>query len=295
MQKRVHPILIRAVILAAVFCVALLVTAVLFATDNSVFHRLLTLTKHAWQPPKIFGAFHLCSLALCIVLTVTVGACYKRLQKYLDSIVFVAGLILFVLELYKQLFYAFAIGNGSYNFGILPLQFCSYALYLFLFVPLLPEGKIKNALYLFCGLFQTAGGVIVISYPLMYNQLSLCVHSMVWHSVMIATGTLILFARGYGDRYWKEILPATTVFLPTVVIAVTLNYALYPLSGNSLQPLNLFYLSPYSVTHYVLIKDVQVHLGWFPAVLCYVLLFVFLGATTVWGIVKILRKLRVLH
>lgn len=295
MRKKAQPIFIRGVLLGSALVLAALITTLLFSVENSVAHKLLAATHKPWKTPSIFGAFHLCSLALCIALAVTVGVFYKRLQGRLDDIVFGAGLLLLGLELYKQWYSFFIIGNGSYNFGVLPLQFCSYALYLFLAVPLLPEGKIKDALYLFCGLYQTMGGCIVMAYPMLYPQASLCVHSMLWHSVMIATGTLIVFSRGYGNRYWKELLPATAVFLITACIAVILNVALQPMATSSLQPLNLFYMSPYQTTNYLLIREVQTALGWAAAMGCYVLLFVFVGATSIWGIVKILRKAKILH
>ena len=295
MREKTRPFVFRAVCLLGALALAALVTAILFTTENSPVYKLLLATHKPWKKPSIFGAFHLVSVLICALSTLSVGVFYKRLGKYLDHIVFGAGLLLLFLELYKQWYCGFVIGNGSYNFGVLPLQFCSYALYSFLLAPLLPEGKIKDALYLFCGLYQTMGGCIVMAYPLLYPQASLCIHSMVWHSVMIATGTLILFARGYGVRYWKELLPPTLIFLSTVTIAVLLNYALQPLTANSLQPLNLFYMSPYQTNNYILIRDVQAHLGWFPALLCYALFFIFVGATAVWGIVKILRKLKILN
>lgn len=281
----------RLCVLAGLLLLSAVTLLSLSYTENGWTLRLLRATHVTWERPKRFEGFHLLMLGICVATAVTSGLLHKKAAPHLDRIVFGAGVFLFLMELYKQLYYYFVIGNGYYNFGILPLQFCSYALYLFLLVPLLPEGKLKDALYKFCALYQTMGGCIVMAYPGFYDEISLCVHTMLWHIVMIAAGVLILFARGYGKRYFRELLPATVVFLPTVAIALLLNFTLYPLTENSMQPLNLFYISPYQVSNYVVIGDVQRLYGWEASVLCYVLLFVLVGAGTVWLFARAFRRI----
>ena len=89
---------------------------------------------------------------------VAVALLYRKFpEDKLDSLLFWAGVSLFLLELYKQLYYLVVLTGRRYNFGILPLQFCSYSLYLYLILPLLPAGKIKDALLDFVALYQTMG------------------------------------------------------------------------------------------------------------------------------------------
>lgn len=268
--------------LALLLLSAVILISAFFSPDGFI-KDVLLLTHHTVQRPRIFGAFHLISLALCIALTVVVFIFHKRLpRRYLDLTVFSSGVVLLLLEVYKQLYHHLVLGNGHYNFGILPLQFCSYSLYLFLTVPLLPEGKIKRTLYSFCALYQVMGGCIVMGYPTLYKELPLSIHTMLWHTVMIATGVLILKKMNFGKRFFGELLPSTVVFLITAAVAVSLNFLLTPYTANSPSPLNLFYMSPYQSNNYILISQVRNALGWLPSLLCYLLLFILVGAPLVW-------------
>lgn len=272
---------------AAILGVLCLLSAV--ATWDTLQHpdgitvTLLRATHVLWDKPRIFGPFHLVMLSLCVLLAVVLLFLRDRIPaSRLDDVVFGAGLILLVMEVYKQLYWWAILGNGSYNFGILPLQFCSYALYLFLLVPLLPEGRVKNVLYAFCALYQTMGGWIVMAYPTLYAEMALSFHTMLWHTVMIGTGLLILCKRGYGAHYLREMLPTTALFLGTMVVATVCNLMLTPYTGQSPQPLNLFYMSPYETNNYVVIADVRRAFGWMPALVCYAALFIGIGATLMW-------------
>ena len=126
-----------------------------------------------------------------------------------------------------------------------------------------------------------------MGYPAWFEEIPLCVHTMLWHTVMISVGTYLLFAKNYGRRYLREMLPATAVFLGSVALATACNLLLTPLTCESPNPLNLYYMNPrVGKTHYFLIGDVWKTLGWGPAMFAYVLLFIFVGATLVFGVAR---------
>ena len=74
-----------------------------------------------------------------------------------------------------------------------------------------------------------------------------------------------------------------------MAVASVLNVTLRPLALTSPNPLNLFYMSPYEGTYFLLIRDVQASLGWLPSLICYMLLFIFVGATLVFGVARLIR------
>ena len=209
-----------------------------------------------------------------------------------DTVVFLAGELLFVLEIYKQYYSFFVMNDLVYDFGFLPFQLCSLPLYLFLLTPLLKKGTLKEAFYRFLAFYTTMGGCLVMVYPAFYDRLSLCVHTMVWHSVMIAIGVMLLFARGYGKSWRREMPSATIVFLAAVLLATLLNVLLRPLSAGSPNPLNLLYMSPYEKTYFVLVRDVQRAAGWLASMVTYILLFVFVGASLVFFVAFLIGQLR---
>ena len=263
------------------------------ARPDGFVSNFLRLTHLEWERPHIFGTFHLLMLAFCLLSAILLPILLRRLSADgLDRLIFGAGLLLFAMELYKQLYHWCVIGNGSYNFGIFPFQFCSWSLYCYLLLPLLPSGRVKEAFYDFCALYLTMGGCIVMGYPMLYREVPLCLHTMLWHSVMIAVGVLIFSRRGYGRRYFSEILPSTLIFLCTFAMATVFNLTLTPLTEASAQPLNLFYMSPYEGNSYILISDVWERFGWPWAMLTYALLFVFVGATLMWVLGWLLTRLQ---
>ena len=202
-------------------------------------------------------------------------------QEVLDRTVFLFGIFFFLLEAYKQAYYHAVLGGGTFQVSVLPLQLCSYILYLALLIPILPEGRIKDALYCFAGLYETVGGVVVMAYPLFYRELSLSVHTMLWHTAMVAVGVLILAVRGYGRSYTREVLPSLGIFLGIFAVGLSLNVILSPDRAVGGAPLNLFYLSPYGVTNMFLIGDVRDALGLPMAAATYAFLLL-LGVSALW-------------
>lgn len=290
MQAR-KPRFVRLMVVAGLLALAAGTHLAVLLRPDGVVARLIRSTHVTWPRPAIFGPYHLVMLGLCLGLMVAVALLYRRFpRERLDSLLFGAGLVLFVLEWYKQLYYLVVLTGGRYNFGILPLQFCSYSLYLYLLIPFLREGNIKNALLDFVGLYLTMGGCIVMAYPTLYVELALSLHTMLWHTVMIGVGMLVLLVRGYRKPYWREMLSAGVVFLATVCVAIVLNFVLTPYATESYQPLNLFYISPYIQSHYIIIGDVQRAFGWAASVAVYVLMFVFVGANVVWLVGRVLKK-----
>lgn len=293
MNKTTKGNVIRIIILASVCITSAVAFLDVTVIKSGLTTSLLRIMHITVAIPEIFGAFHLCMLALCIALAiVSFFISHKVTPEQLDSTIFAFGVFFLVIEVLKQLYHLAILFPGRYNFGILPLQLCSYVLYLYILIPFLPQGKFKDALYAFSALYQTVGGCIVMVYPKLYSEVFLSIHTMTWHIAMIFIGIMIIFSRGYGKKYVSEMLPPTVVFLITAVIATILNVTLTPYITSSPQPLNLFYMSPYYRTTYIVISDVWAALGWFPALITYVLLFIFGGATLAWLVAMLVLRLQ---
>ena len=130
----------RLVVLGELVVLAVLALAAVYWRPNGLLASFIRWTHATWARPAIFGPFHLIMLGLCFGLMVAVAVWYRKCPEHkLDSLLFGAGVCLFVLELYKQLYYPAVLTGGQYNFGILPLQFCSYSLYFYLLIPFLPN------------------------------------------------------------------------------------------------------------------------------------------------------------
>ena len=287
--------IVRLAVLTGLFLLALYAVLSVTLVRNSLVLRFLTLTHREIAEPAQYGTFHLAFLGgFAALLLLSVILHTRVTRETLDSIVFIFGCFFFGMELYKQLYYHTVLGNGHYDFSVLPLQLCSYVLYLYLLLPFLREGRLKDVLYRFAALYQTAAGAIVMFCPLFYNELARSVHTMLWHIAMVVSGVLILFVRGYGRSYVRDVFPAAGVFLALYAFGLTLDAVLHPFTENSSGPLNLYYLSPYEETNNIIIGDVRDAYGWLPAVIAYALLLTFVCVSAVWlvGFLAVLIKRR---
>ena len=94
-------------------------------------YELMQLTAWGMEKPKAYGAFHLVfmigGLFLCVLFAFLLRKASDKANKI---IIFSCGAFLAVCEVYKQLFYTFYIGEGSYQWWIFPFQLCSVPMYL---------------------------------------------------------------------------------------------------------------------------------------------------------------------
>ncbi len=289
---KIKKLALRFSVVALLACGSLLSVLLLNAGKA---HGLLVFLQATYRRfstiPAVFSSFHLSFLILCVLLTVAVGILAQRMpaqmrKRWIDPITFSFGIVFWTMETYKQIFSFYVLGSGLYDFALFPFQFCSLPIFFCLILPLLPEGGAKTAGYRFLALFGTVGGVAVVIRPSFSPIVSISLHTLVWHILMVLLGFFLLIALDCGREFRGELLPSTGVFLSMLSLATILNVLCKDLGG-----FNMFYLSPYQPTHFFLLSNVQSAIGWFPTVLLYAT-FVCLGAMTVWLIGKGLLKRR---
>ena len=96
----------RLFVVGLLFVVALLSLQAVRRQPQGMLANLIRQTHATWPRPDIFGGFHLAMLGLCLCCMVAVALLYRKLPRgRLDDVLFGAGLVLFVMELYKQLYY----------------------------------------------------------------------------------------------------------------------------------------------------------------------------------------------
>ncbi|MBE6633031.1 MAG: hypothetical protein E7620_01670 [Ruminococcaceae bacterium] len=287
-----------AIVLALMILLSVGSFFLLQATEGSLLLSFLQATNmERPDSPKAFGAFHFGCLAGCLLLTLPTCAVAWRLSNdrrraITDGVVFGAGVLFACMELYKQLLCFFVIGNGQYDFSIFPFQFCTLPLYLCLVAPLMGEGTAKRACYGFLALYSTVGGYLVVGYPRFYPQFTLCVHTMIWHSVMIALGGFLLIAEEIGKDFREDLLHPTVMLGGSMAVATALNLLLRPRASRAVGVLNLFYLSPYERTYFWGLRTIQDTLGWLPMFFSYGVAFFVLGAIPLWFLGRFFLKMR---
>jgi len=242
-----------------------------------------------------YSWFHFIFIALVLLFafgTVRVAAQHtqkenpnERLSKT-DWTVFLFGILLVGIEIYKQIFFG-TLFEG-YQWYLFPFQFCSVPMYVCLIAPWLKNKKQKEACYSFIAIFGLIAGLAVMAMPssVFTDRISICIHTMIWHGGMIVMGTYLVAKLRIGTSFiqWRQ---ATSILSIFIVIAVVMNMAIHlfaPQIG-----LNPFFLSPWIASPFPVLSTLLVNgqsswgifWGWFVYLIAYILVF-FVGGMLVY-------------
>lgn len=227
----------------------------------SFLKHFIEATAWTMEKPKAYGAFHLIftfvGLAVCILLAYVLRKTGKRGNRIVLTSV---GVFLLLTEIYKQLFYYYHIGEGSYQWWIFPFQLCSVPMYLCLIAPWLKEGKVQAAMYHFMTTFNLLGGIMAFAEPsgIIHGYWTLTLHAFVWHMILIFVG-LYLIASGRGAKTVKDYLSSVVLFLVLAVIAFVINLLFWDVSGGTIK---MFYVGP-AISPLAVFKDIATNCGWY--------------------------------
>jgi uncharacterized membrane protein YwaF len=181
--------------------------------------------------PGMFSWFHILWLVLMVGFTVAICKIWgtKHDAKVERRVISVFAVLLVLCEVFKQLFwYAF---YGYYRWEIFPFQFCSVPIYVSVFASIVPSEKVRELCYRFLAFFGIIGGIAVMAVPtaVLYTYfVSISIHSMVWHAILVAMGAFLIVSRGYGRKF-KALLAPFCVCLGFIVAAIIVNILVYQL------------------------------------------------------------------
>ncbi|MGI6510443.1 MAG: hypothetical protein ACOX1L_07740 [Erysipelotrichaceae bacterium] len=229
------------------------------------------LKETAWliTPPKPYGAFHILFTLLGFSGSWLLAGKLKDTDEKQNNIVLLTvGLFLFLSEIYKQLFYYFAINDRSYSWWIFPFQMCSIPMYFCLALPFIKNKKIKSYLYNFIGSFNLMGGFISFFEPSgIFNEyLVLTVHSLLWHMILVFVGFYIVRSKRAATNH-KDFKDAVMVYFILCVIAFAINVAFYDVSNGTI---NMFFIGP-AISSIIVFEDIARTFGWYVNLPIYIL------------------------
>ena len=246
---------------------------------HTFLQSILRMTAWLMTPPVPYSAFH-------ILLTVS-GAGFavsfarffgKKIRSmaspepYFRHILFSCGVLLALMELYKQAFLYVIEFHGHFDWWYFPFQLCSLPMYLCLLLPFVPH-KYQRIFCTFMYNYNLLGAVMVFVDPsgLMHPYWTLTLHGFIWHILLIFIGLLIAFSRMVlptAKGFWQS----TAVFAVGCVIATIINVTSHPY-GNA----DMFYITPYYATTQIVYSQIAAKFGIFAGNAVYVLSII-LGA-----------------
>ena len=270
--------------------------------DVAIFLFMKVITMNFWihvlefldtqmEKPEPYGWFHLLFFGLAILLTVVFAVWHRGKQKHVRFMLLFVSILVFLLEIYKQINYSFSVSDGGiafdYQWYAFPFQFCSTPMYVGLLAGILGKGKLHDCLCAYLATYAIFAGAAVMLYPtsIFIGTIGINIQSLICHGSMIFLG-VYLFATGHVKLRHKTILRALPVFAVMVLIAATGNEIAHLSGLLETEDLNLFFISPYCEPHLPVYSSVQALVP-FP----YCLIIYILGFTAAAYIMPLLAML----
>ncbi len=249
---------------------------------------VLEVTHWKMEIPKSYGVFHLgvMIIGFCLCFFVAYLLRHKN-EKTIKRIILTIGIVLAVCEVYKQLMYKLVIDPDKlYNWGVFPFHFCSVPMYLCLIIPFLKKGVLQQTMYDFIMTYSLLSGFVAFLEPsgLLHEQVTMTIHSLFWHLVLVFLGALMAFT-GLGGVTKINFKRATVMWLLLCAVAFLINCIHWDVSEGAI---NNFFVGPRN-SSLIICKQISEMFGWYVSTILYVPA-VSVGAWIVKTVVKKLRQ-----
>jgi uncharacterized membrane protein YwaF len=260
---------------------------------SNLFFDILSYTAWQMEAPVLFSAFHVTAALLAVTFAAVAAVFFARRiaasadrKRALGRVLFTSGIILAVLEIYKQLFLFHIVNGGAYDWWFFPFQLCSVPMYLCILFPFV-KGRLRSTFLTFMSGYTFVSAAAALIYPedILRPYLSLTVHGFLWHGILLFISLLIMLT-GSADASPRGLLRAACLFALLCIIAVCINAAAEPVMQaiRSTHPQVLhswtamFYLNPYHLSPQPLVGSVQKTAGIPAGLLLYCLATVTAGS-----------------
>ena len=226
----------------------------------NVYMEWIAMTAWTMEKPEMFGLFHF-SVVFLSAASAWGAWCFLRniREEKRIRILHWIGIFMAVAEVYKQLFFYYAVNGQKYDWWFFPFQLCSMAMYLCLFLPLMKK-EFRKTVYVFLGTFSLLGTVCALAYPMdmMREYVTMTAHAFVYHALLIVIAVLCVTSEEF-DLSWQGFRKASLLFLVMAAAAEVINVI-----GTKLTKLtkpNMFYISPYTQNTQPVFSTISQHLG----------------------------------
>ncbi len=229
--------------------------------------ELLRATAWPMEKPRAYGPFHLTffivGLAVCLIAAYLLR---KTSEKGNRIVLCSAGGFLILSEVYKQLFYTFVIGGGSYQWWIFPFQLCSIPMYFCVIAPWLGDGPVRRGMYNFMLAFNLMSGAVAFTEPsgLCHEYWTLTLHAFIWHMLLVFVGLYLGFSGRAGLKL-GDFRYAAAAFGALCLAAFAFNLIFWNMPAASDDPaghMNMFYIGPAN-SPIIVFKDICLRFGWY--------------------------------
>lgn len=225
---------------------------------------LLSYTAWTMNEPEPWGMFHMLMLLIGVPLTIFLGWKTRHITPQQHRrLLFILGIVLILLELYKQFFSYAIVNHHTYDWWIFPFQLCSLPMYLCILLPFLKE-RFASIIETFLMDFTILGASLALLFPedMMHVFITLTAHAFIWHFILLLIGFHIAFYRKTFPRY-RDV---AYLFLLFSIVATCFNIIFH-----SYGDIDMFYISPYMPFSQPIFDLMEPVIGRIPTILIYLI------------------------
>ena len=225
------------------------------------------------------------SLGITAILTLILCVFFRNARdRTMRLIVGFFWCAMLVFELLDQFVIGTSVVDGilvfNYQWRTFPFQLCNTGLWVMPLIVLMEDGKLRDGIMLYMGLYSLFGGLLTMVYPvtIFVEVLMTDIHTMVHHGSQVVVGIFLLVynRRKINFRSFKY---ATAVFISLVGVAVVLNeigYNLMNAYGLDMS-FNMFYISPHYNSGLPVFSTFYELFPWWAYLLTYICVFILLA------------------
>jgi len=261
-------------------------------------YKVLYFLQGTMERPTPYGWFHMMWILLTII---TIFILYKQKDKHsekqLNIILFIYGFIAFLLELLKQIIWSFNYNSVTnvvtwdYQWYAFPFQLCTTPIYVSLICLFLKNDKIKKPLFSYISFITILGSIVTILIPdsCFVETTLVNIHTMYLHCGSLVLSIYLLIAKEVEINR-KNLIDSYKVFFIFLVIASCLNIIMYNTNILNGETFNMFYISPYFITHLPVFDIVQKNVPYFLYLIFYICV-ILSGGIIVYNISNLIKCL----
>ena len=245
----------------------------------NLFEKVLYVLQAEMTEPKPWGWFHLMWIAVVVISLVILFALRKKYNnKQLKIVLGVYGIIALILEVTKQLIWAFNYNEVSnivkweYEWYAAPFQLCTTPIFASIICLFLKEdSKLRNGLLSYMAFVTILGSFMTMIIPdsCFTYDIVVNIHTMWLHlgSFVVSVYLLMSGAVKINEQSLKS---AFKVFLVFVLIAEILNIGIYNSGILNGETFNMFYISPYFISSLPVFDVIQQNVPFILYLLIYI-------------------------
>ena len=266
----------------------------------NLFEKIIYLLQKKMETPKMYGWFHLlCGFITFFFIIFLYLKKKKNYEKQLKKVLATYGIIALLLELLKQISWAFnydpitKIITWEYEWYAAPFQLCTTPIYVSLICLFLKKGKTRDSLLSYLAFVTILGSIATVIYPesCFVSDILINIHTMWLHcgsfvvSIYLITNNIVKLNK---ENFKNSII----VFLIFLLLAFIMNIVVYNSGILNGQTFNMFYISPYFISSLPIFNIIQENVPYILFLLIYIIA-ISLGSFVIYIISSLIKNKKV--